>query len=87
MSLINCEIKLDLSWPKECIISEISITPAVSCKPDANPPVVNVAAIQTTGGTFQINNSKICVPAVALSINDNIKFFEIIKQAFKRTIS
>ena len=27
--LINCEIELNLSWSKECLISEISTTPAV----------------------------------------------------------
>ena len=35
-----------------------------------------VAAIQTTGVTFQINNAKLYVPVVTLSINDNIKFLE-----------
>ena len=43
-------------------------------------------AIQTTGATFQINNAKLYVPVVSLSINDNIKFLENIKQGFKRTI-
>ena len=41
----------------------------------------------TTGETFQINNAKLYVPVVTLSINDNIKFLENIKQGFKRTIS
>ena len=55
--------------------------------PDANPSVPDVAAIQTTSATFQINNAKLYVPVVNLSINDNIKFLENIKQDFKRTIS
>ena len=47
-----------------------------------------MAAIQTPGATFQINNVKLYVPVVTLSINDNIKFLEnILKQGFKRTIS
>ena len=41
---------------------------------------------QTTGATFQINNAKLYVPVVILSVNDNIKFLENIKQGFKRTI-
>ena len=45
-----------------------------------------MAAIQTTGATFQINNAKLYVPVVTLFINDNIKFLENIKQGFKRTI-
>ena len=40
-----------------------------------------------TGTTFQINNNKLYVPVVTLSINDNVKFLENVKQGFKRTIS
>ena len=43
--------------------------------------------LQTTSATFQINNAKDYVPVVTLSINDNIKFLQNIKQVFKRTIS
>ena len=59
MPLINCEIQLDLSWSEECIISEMSIIPAVLGNPDANPPVLVVAAIQITSVLFQINNTKL----------------------------
>ena len=37
--------------------------------------------------TLQINNTKIYVPVVTLSVNDNIKLLENKKQTFKRTIS
>ena len=40
-----------------------------------------------TGATFQINNAKLYVSVVTLSINDNFKFLENTKQGFKRTIS
>ena len=66
---------------------EISIVLAVPGNPDANPPVPGVGAIQTTSETFQINNAKLYRPVATLSIDDNIKFLEIIKQVFKRTIS
>ena len=46
-----------------------------------------MVAIQTTSATFQINNTKLYVPVLTLSIIDNIKFLEIIKQRFIRTIS
>ena len=36
--LNNCEAELDLSWSKDCIISEISIMPWTPSNPDANPP-------------------------------------------------
>ena len=40
-----------------------------------------------TGVSFTITSTKPYVPVVALSINDNIKFLEKLKQGFKRTIS
>ena len=83
MPLINCEIELDLSWSKQCIISEISITPRIPPNQDANPSVQEMAAIQTTGATFQIKNTKLYIPVVTLSMNDNIKFFKNIKQEFE----
>ena len=76
-----------MPWSKECIISKISLTPRVPGDPDVDPPVPDEEAIQTTSATFQINNAKLYVPVVTLSINDNIKFLENIKQGFKRTIS
>ena len=42
---------------------------------------------QTTGTTFQINNAKLYDPAVTLSINNNTKFLENIKQGFERANS
>ena len=87
LPLINCEIEIDLSGSKECIVSEISITPAIAGNSNGRAPVQAREARQTTGATFQINNAKLYVPVVTLSINDNIKFLENIKQGFKRTIS
>ena len=78
--MINCEIKFYLPWPKEYIISEICILPTIVGNP-------TTPARQTTGATLQTNNSKIYVPTVNLSIYDNTKFLENIKQGFKRTIS
>ena len=68
--LSNCEIELDLSWSDKCIISEISRT----FRAVGNPPVQQGTAA-TTGPTFQINNTKLCVPVVTLSINDNTNIF------------
>ena len=76
-----------MSWSKECITSEISIVSRIPPNPDANPPVQEVGAVQTTSAIFQINNAKLYVPVVTLSINDNINFWENILQGLKRTIS
>ena len=64
LPLINCEIELDLSWSKECIISEISIVSAIAGNPRDNPPVQAREARQTAGATFQINNAKLYIPVV-----------------------
>ena len=53
--------------------------------PNADPVVYEVETA-TSGTTFQINNAKLYVGIVALSIK-NIKFLENIKQGFRRTIS
>ena len=96
MPLINCEIERDFSWSNKCIISKIWITPAATRNPpvhdvatmqNSNLSVPDVAAIQITGVIFQINNGKLYVPVDTLSINDNIKILENVKQGFKRTIS
>ena len=67
---------------RTCIISEISRKPRIPANPNANPPVQEVAAIAKTWATFQINNAKLYVSVVILSIN--IKFLENIKQGFKQ---
>ena len=40
-----------------------------------------------TGTIFLMNDAKLCVPVVTLSITGNIKFLENIKQGFRRTTS
>ena len=82
--LINCEIELDFSWSRNCVISEILRT--FRAVPNTNP-IWYEATSQTTSATFQINNAKLYVPVVTLSTDDNIKFLENIKQRFKRTVS
>ena len=83
--MISCEIEIDLSWSNNCV-SVISITSAVPGNPDTNPPVLDVAAIQTSA-TFPINNAKLYVPVATLYLNEKNKFLENIKQGFKITIS
>ena len=81
LPLINCEIELDLRWARNCVISEVSRT--------FREVVPNVAQVEwdvataTTGATFQINNVKLYVAVVILSVNDSTRFLEKIKQGFK----
>ena len=57
----------------------MSITLEIVCNPDGHPPLLDKAAIQKTGATFQIDNAKLYVPVVTLPINDNSKFSKNIK--------
>ena len=69
-----------MSWSRNFTISEILKTPEVG---GGNP----TEATWTTGAMFQINNVKLYAPVVTFPINDNIKFFEYLKQGFRRTKS
>ena len=63
MPLINCKIKLNLTWKKEC----------VSSTDDGNV-------------VFIINNTKMYVPVVTLSKEDNKDFIEQQNKGFQRSI-
>ena len=87
LPLINCKRELDLTWSRNCIISEISKTPDVPANADANVPIPAREATLTTGATFEISNTKLYVPVVTLSINDSIKILEHLKEEFRKTVS
>ena len=63
MPLINCKIKLNLTWKKECVLST-----------DASDTV------------FIINDTKMYVPVVTLSKEDNKDFIEQQNKGFQRPI-
>ena len=63
MPLINCKIKLNLTWKKECVLSSN----------DGN-------------AVFIINDTKMYVPVVTLSKEDNKDFFEQQNKGFQRSI-
>ena len=63
MPLINCKIKLNLTWKKECVLST-----------DAGDAV------------FIINDTKMYVPVVNLSKEDNKDFIEQQNKRFQRSI-
>ena len=63
MPLINCKIKLNLTWKKECISSN-----------------------QPGNALFIINDTKLYVPVVTLSKEDNKDFIEQQNKGFQRSI-
>ena len=64
MPLINCDIKLILTWSSDCVISE-----------------------SNRATTFAITDTKLYVPVVTLSIQDNTKLLQQLKSGFRRTIN
>ena len=75
----NCEIELDFSWSKECLICE---------KLTASEIMENsrVTATETKEQNFEENNAKLHVRVVTLYINDIINFLQNKKEGFKRAI-
>ena len=63
MPLINCKIKLNLTWKKECILSN-----------------------QCGDAVFIINDTKLFVPVVTFSKEDNKDFIEQQNKGFHRSI-
>ena len=67
MSLINCEINLDLSMSEKSVIVPVTLA--------------------NQGATFSITDTKLYVPIVILSIQDNVKLLKQLKSDFKRRIN
>ena len=63
MPLINCKIKLNLTWKKQCVLSN-----------------------QDGAAVFIINDTKMYVPVVTLSKEDNKDFIEQQNNGFQRSI-
>ena len=69
MPLINCKIKLNLTWKKECVLS-----------------TDNDAADAANNPAFIINDTKLYVPVVTLSKEDNKDFIDQQNKSFQRSI-
>ena len=76
--------KREISWPclAKCIVSQIYRTPESLNAATPNANLLNLCILPTlaSDATFQINNAKFYVPVVTLSIENNIKFLENLKQ-------
>ena len=81
MSLINCEINLILIWSENCVLKSKATREAA---PDANRAVAAIDNL--TNATFQITDTKMYVPVVTLSKENDTNLLEQLKTGFKRTI-
>ena len=79
--LINCEVGLILIWSENCVLTSKATRDA---DPGANPAVV--AINNPTNVIFKIKNTKLYVPAVTLSKENEIKLLEQLKSGFKRNM-
>ena len=79
--LINCEINLTLTWSENCVITSKATRDAES---DANPAVTEIN--NPTGAIFKIKDTKLYVPVITLSTEDNNKLLYQLNLGFKRTI-
>ena len=77
MPLINCEVSLTLTWSKNCVLTNITTTYAQGDNPGISAP---------TGATFRIKDTKLYVPVVTLSAENDNRLLEQLKTGFKRTI-
>ena len=79
--LINCEVELILTWFKNCVLIDKSTR-------EANYAVdPNVYEIDNPeNAIFKITDTKLYVPVVTLSKENDIKLLEQLKTGFKRTV-
>ena len=81
MLLINCEINLTLTWPENCVLTSKAIRDE---DPDANPAVA--ATDNPTNPEFKITDTKLYVPVITLSTENEKKLLKKLRAGFKRTI-
>ena len=76
--MINCEVEFILTWSKNCALADMT---ARAARNNNNSP-----AIVTTGLEFQITDTKLHVPVVTLSKQNDEKLLLQPKSEFKRTV-
>ena len=79
--LINCEVELILTWFKNCVLIDKSTREADY---DADPNVYQID--NPENAIFEIKDTKLYVPVVTLSKENDTKLLEQSKTGFKRTI-
>ena len=83
MSLINCEVSLTLTWSENCVSTDITTQTARVAQGDN---LARLAIDAPTNATFKITDTKLYVPVVTLSTEDDNNFLEQLKSGFKRTV-
>ena len=74
--LINCEVELILTWSKNWVLADMTTR---------NAPRDNPAIVAPSGAKFKITDTKLYVPVLSLSKENDIKLLEQLKSGFKKT--
>ena len=83
MPLINCEINLILRWSENYVLTSKATREAIPAQGGNS----EVAAVDyPTNGTFKITDTKLYVPVVTLSTENDKILLEQLRTGFKRTI-
>ena len=82
--MINCEVSLTLTLSKECVLTADITTQAARAVQGDNPARSAINA--PTSGAFKVTGTKLYVPVVTSSTEDDNNFLEKLKSGFKRTI-
>ena len=67
-----------LTWSKNCFLADIA-----DVENNNDPPDI----VAATGLEFKITDTKLCLPVVTSSKENDIKYLEQLKSGFKRTIN
>ena len=71
MSLINCKVELKLKWTKHCVLAATD-----NDNINDNP----------NSFIFTMKDTKLHVPTVTLSANDNQKLSKVLSKRFERSV-
>ena len=77
--LINCEIKLILTWSKNCVLADMTVR---DTRNNDDPPAI----VAPTVLEFRMIDTKLYIPVVTLSTKNDKKLLEQRKSGFKRTV-
>ena len=83
MPLINFEVFVTLTWPENYVLTDITTQTATAAR-GGNParPAINAP----TNAIFQITETKLYVPVVALLTENDKRLLEQLRTGLKRTI-
>ena len=82
MPLTNCGVSLALTWSPDCVITSLEKRLVTAAQGDN----LEVRDNSPTNATFKIIGTKLYVPVVILSVENDNKLLEQLKTGFKRII-